>query len=260
MNKKYSKETSKVLNKIYEFQKREKTIYNELFLPALKLEELGLKDTIVFFGSSMIINTDVLTCALLKPQSERTEKEQNLIKLNQYYIDAEILAEKLTNWLLEKFNGNNHCVICSGGGPGLMEAANKGAKKAGGKSIGFNIKIPFEQTSNIYQSEEMKFMFHYFFMRKYWFSYLARAVVVFPGGFGTLDELFEFYTLMVTKKAKRKIPIILFGKEFWNSVINFETLLKWGTIPERFRKIINIQDDVDEVFEFLKENTVFSEE
>ena len=141
-----------------------------------------------------------------------------------------------------------------------MEAANKGAKNAGGNSIGLNIQIPYEQTPNQYQTEEMKFVFHYFFMRKFWFSYLAKAIVVFPGGFGTLDELFEIYTLIKTDKSHNKIPVVLFGKEYWNSILDFGEMMKWRTIPEKFKDIIDIRDDVDDVFEFLKKNVKFSEE
>lgn len=246
-NKKFFDQIHAALENTCQFQIREKVILNELLKPARKFEELGVKDTIVFFGSAMVIDKTKL----------QTPKS---LKMAEYHFQAEELAEKLTRWMISKFKNKNHCVVCSGGGPGIMEAANKGAKNAGGNSIGLNIQINYEQIPNAYQSDELKFQFHYFFMRKFWFSYLAKAIVVFPGGFGTMDELFEIYTLIKTNKARNHAPVILFGKQFWNDVISFDQLVEWGTIPEDFKKIINIQDNVDDVVEILKSTIKFSEE
>ena len=135
-----------------------------------------------------------------------------------------------------------------------MEAANRGAHRAGGNSIGFNISLPFEQSPNRFQTDEVSFEFHYFFVWKFWFAYLAKALVVFPGGFGTMDELFEMLTLIQTRKMVKPVPIVLFGKEFWNEVVNFKALAKWGLISENDLKLFRIYDDVDEAFEYLKDS------
>ncbi|MCP4481829.1 MAG: LOG family protein [bacterium] len=194
-------EISTALESISQFQIREKKILDELLKPKHKFEKLGVQNTIVFFGSAI----------KLKDTKKITPK---IKKMAEYYNQAEKLSYKITRWVNTKFKNPNHCVVCSGGGPGIMEAANKGAKQAGGQSIGLNIKIKYEQIPNKYQSEELKLQFHYFFMRKFWFSYLAKAIIVFPGGFGTLDKLFEIYTLIKTNKIHNYAPIILFGKDF----------------------------------------------
>jgi hypothetical protein len=254
----FAKNLENILDGFDEFQGRESLIDDELMKPFLKFQESGVKDTIVFFGSAVEID-DRDVAGILKKEI-RTDKEEKILKMQKYYEDAEILAEKFTLFTREKFKNINHCVICSGGGPGIMEAANKGAKMAGGNSMGLNIQIPTEQKPNPYQSENLKFVFHYFFMRKYWFLYPAKAIVVFPGGFGTLDELFETYTLLKTNKNKQNIPVILYGKDYWNDILNFEKMIEWQTIPESFRDLIKIFDNVDEAFEYVKNNIVFTEE
>ena len=143
-------------------------------------------------------------------------------------------------------------MVCSGGGPGIMEAANHGAKKAGGKSIGLNISLPMEQSPNPHQSEELAFEFHYFFIRKFWFVYLAKALVVFPGGFGTMDELFEILTLIQTKKTKKNMPVVLYGSEYWNEVINFQALKHWGMIGKKDMSLFETIDNVDSAVRYLK--------
>lgn len=258
MNNEFVKNVGEILDRFYEFQERENTIYTELIKPSLRFEELGVKDTIVFFGSAVSLKNNNIPEILKNP--DKTDKDTKILTMNRYYKDAEILSEKFTFWVRQKFQNINHCVVCSGGGPGIMEAANKGAKLAGGNSMGLNIKIPNEQKPNVYQSDDLKFIFHYFFMRKYWFSYLAKAIVVFPGGFGTLDELFETYTLLKTNKTKQNIPVILYGKDYWQDIIDFEKMMEWGTIPESFRDLIKIVDTVDDAFNYVKENIVFSEE
>lgn len=143
-------------------------------------------------------------------------------------------------------------VICSGGGPGIMEAANKGAQLAGGKSIGFNISLPFEQMPNSYITDELNFEFHYFFMRKFWFAYLGKALVIFPGGFGTLDELFECLTLIQTGKIRKKMPIVVYGKKFWDKIIDMEMLEYYGMISRQDLNLIHWSDSPQDAFEYLK--------
>jgi len=135
----------------------------------------------------------------------------------------------------------------------MMEAANRGAHEAGATSIGLNISLPFEQTPNPYQTPRLSFEFHYFFIRKFWFAYLAKALVALPGGFGTMDELFEMLTLLQTRKAVKPVPIVLFGREFWERFLNFETLVEWGVIAERDLKLMRYFDEVDAAFDYLKE-------
>ena len=155
---------------------------------------------------------------------------------------------------MDKTTGKQKYYVCSGGGPGMMEAANKGAYLAGGKSIGLNVSLPMEQFPNQYISDELNFEFHYFFIRKFWFVYLAKALVIFPGGFGTMDELMECLTLLQTRKIEKKLPILIYGTDFWNEVINFDALVKWGTIDKEDLKLIHFSDTVDEAFEYLVKN------
>ena len=167
-------------------------------------------------------------------------------------LEAGVVAEKLTRWSQSSLKLGKRFYICSGGGPGIMEAANLGASRAKGRSIGFNISLPFEQKPNPYQSPELAFQFHYFFMRKFWFVYLAKALVVFPGGFGTFDEFFELLTLVQTQKTSKHMPIVLYGSEYWHEVVNFESMAKWGTISPADIDLFRTFDDVDETFRYLK--------
>ncbi len=171
---------------------------------------------------------------LLKNSKKSLQYKNKRKLLAQNYAETSLLAYKLTKWSKELSKNSNYqkYLICSGGGPGVMEAANRGAYLARGKSVGLNITLPFEQFSNSYISKELCLNFHYFFMRKYWFMYYAKAIVVFPGGFGTCDELFEMLTLIRTKKIKKPLPIILHNKDFWQELINFDLLIKWGTIDK----------------------------
>ena len=163
--------------------------------------------------------------------------------LGSYYVAARELARLVTLWSMELSSELCHCVVCTGGGGGIMEAANRGAADAGGKSIGLNIGLPHEQHPNDFISPGLAFEFHYFFMRKFWFAHLARALVVFPGGFGTLDELMEILTLMQTEKIDRRIPVILYGSAYWNEVINFEALVRHGMIERRDLALFRFADD-----------------
>ena len=152
---------------------------------------------------------------------------------SRYYEDARQLAHRLTEWSMSLDEVHRRFVVCSGGGPGIMEAANRGAFEAGGKTIGLNIRLPFEQGPNRYITKGLHFEFHYFFMRKFWFAYLAKALVIFPGGFGTLDEMFEFLTLAQTQKLSKKLLVVLYGSEYWDAVLDVEPLVEWGAIEER---------------------------
>jgi Predicted Rossmann fold nucleotide-binding protein len=170
---------------------------------------------------------------------------------NKYYKQAQNLAMKITKWNLEKFSDNNRFIVTSGAGPGIMEAANKGADEAGGKSVGLGISLPFEQTNNKWITKGLNFVFHYFFMRKFWFIYKTKGIVVWPGGFGTLDELFDVLTLIQCEKIKRKIPIILYGSDFWEKLVNWDKMLEYGTISKEDLDLFVIIDDVDEAFAYL---------
>jgi hypothetical protein len=170
-----------------------------------------------------------------------------------YYEDARRLAYRLTAWSKSLKSRRHRFVVTSGGGPGIMEAANRGAYEAGGKTIGLNIRLPFEQYPNRYITPSLNFEFHYFFMRKYWFAYLAKALVVFPGGFGTLDEMFEILTLSQTQKLAKKMTIVLYGSSYWNQVFNLDVLVDKGAISPRDRELFEIADTPDQAFTLLRE-------
>ena len=207
-------------------------LLSEYLEPLSHFRKQKIQDTIVFFGSARIQADDVL---------------------GRYYDEARELAQKLTSWSEAQEGAGHRYVICSGGGPGIMEAANRGASEANGKTIGLNIGLPFEQQPNPYITEDLSFQFHYFFMRKFWFAYLAKALVVFPGGFGTMDELFEILTLVQTGKLRKKMQIILYGTEFWKEVVNFEALVRYGTIAEKDMELFHFADDTETAFEMLKD-------
>jgi len=156
----------------------------------------------------------------------------------------------LTEWS-KALTGNHDFIICSGGSSGMMEAANRGAVEAGGKTVGFNIQLPHEQDINMYVPPEFVFNFHYFFMRKFWFVYLAKALVIFPGGFGTMDEFFEVLTLIQTKKPRKTMPVVLFGNEYWDEVINFDAFVRWGTVTAEELRIFYKTDSVDDAYNYL---------
>lgn len=232
----------------------------ELMQPESRLKEQQVDNTIVFFGSarpkpSALAEEDLTAFENSLPvESERTEEQiaelQKLISiknLSKYYDQAVELSKKLTNWS-ENNPENEKYYICSGGGPGMMEAANRGAKEVGGKSIALGISLPFEQGVNSFADPDLSFEFHYFFLRKFYFLYHAKAIVVFPGGFGTMDELFETLTLAQTNKLHKKMPVFLYGKEFWDGLINFDHFIKWGVISPGDVNLFQIVDDVDDAF------------
>lgn len=213
-------------------------ILSEYLWPLSHFQEEKIHDTIVFFGSARIEDTGLLS---------------------RYYHDARELARLTTEWAASVSlpagvdNPQRRFVVCSGGGPGIMEAANRGASDAGGKSIGLNIGLPFEQRPNPYITPELSFEFHYFFMRKFWFAYLAKALVVFPGGFGTLDELCEILTLAQTKKLESKILIVLYGPDYWREVLNFDALVKYGMISDSDLNLFRFADTPQSALDILKE-------
>jgi uncharacterized protein (TIGR00730 family) len=206
-------------------------ILAEFLEPLAHFRREKIRDTVVFFGSARL-------------------REDGPLK--QYYNDARTLARMVTEWSDQFTNSTHRFVICSGGGPGIMEAANRGAADANGKTIGLNIGLPFEQFPNPYITPELSFEFHYFFMRKFWFAYLAKALVVFPGGFGTLDEMMELLTLTQTQKLAKKIAIVLYGSEYWKEIVNFDALIKYGMISPEDLNLFQYADDPQTAFEILK--------
>ena len=198
--------------------------------PLRRFRKQRIHDTIVFFGS-----------ARLTAQGP----------LGRFYTDARELARRITAWSMSLPSHVHRYVICSGGGGGIMEAANRGASDAGGRTIGLNIKLPHEQRPNPYITRELGFTFRYFFMRKLWFAHLARGLVVFPGGFGTLDELMEILTLAQTDKLECKVPIILYGAEYWNEIINFQALVRHGMIAQEDLGLFRFADDPATAFSLL---------
>jgi len=214
--------------------------YNE---PLARFRKYGIKNLLVFFGSARTPDPSQADAG------NEIEKKQA-----QYYADTVELSRKMTEWSFIEGTKKQKHYICSGGGPGIMEAANKGAALAGGKSVGLNISIPMEQTPNPYIDEDLMFEFHYFFIRKFWFVYLAKAVVVFPGGFGTLDELMEVLTLIQTNKLSKQIPIVIYGSEYWNDVLNIPAMIKWGTISKEDLDLMYFTNEVDDAFNYLVKN------
>jgi len=215
-------------------------ILSEYLEPAKRLTENDIRNTVVFFGSA--------------------RANPDFGKGRDNYLAAEEMAFRLGNFSQEiKKRKNLSFTICTGGGPGIMEAANRGAQRAGVRSIGLNIEIPFEQFSNPYITEELSFEFHYFFMRKLWFFCHAKAIIVFPGGFGTLDELFEMLTLIQTEKLEREnFSILLYNKEYWDSVINFEAMVKEGVISREDLELFSYFSDVKEGLNTLKPRLIKS--
>ncbi len=234
--------------------------------PRLRFQQHGVKDTIVMFGSARVRPPEVAAADLAAAQRElegvkedslhrvhleRTAVQaQRAMKISRYYDDARALATRLTEWGMA--NPKRRHFICSGAGPGIMEAANRGAADVkGGKSVGLGISLPFEEDNNVYVTPELGFEFHYFFMRKYWFTYLAKAMVVFPGGFGTMDEMFEILTLRQTGRVKKRLPMVLFGLDYWNQVLNLDAMVEWGVISEKDLGLLHHTDSVDDAFAFL---------
>ena len=221
-------------------------ILAEYLHPKAQFEQEKVSNTIVIFGSARAPSPEELNNN--DGSKEGREKNQKLAK---YYDATRMLSRKLTEWSMDIDKEEQKYVICSGGGPGIMIAANRGAREANGKTASLRISLPFEDAPNPYVNEELDFEFHYFFTRKFWFSYLAKALVIMPGGFGTLDEFFEVLTLIQTGKIKKNLPIVLFGKEYWNKLINFETLVEFGTINKEDLDLFFLTDSVDEAYDHI---------
>ena len=231
-------------------------ILAEYLEPRQRLRKAGIKDTIVFFGSARTVSRQeaekryrALSSADTSNEKE-LDRAKKLLRSSEYYEDARLLANKLTEWSMG-LEHNQRFVICSGGGGGIMEAANRGAKEAGGSTIGLNISIPFEQELNPYITDGLSFEFHYFFMRKFWFIYLAKALVVFPGGFGTMDELFEVVTLIQTRKVKKHVPILIYGEAYWKEVLHIDEMLEYGMVDSEDTELLRFTSDVDDAFTYL---------
>jgi len=242
-------------------------ILSEYLEPLRRFKDQKIQDTVVFFGSARVDSRERAERALqtLRARGDRSadaKYEQELTKSRKavewarYYEDARELARLLTSWSLTLQSENHRFVVTSGGGPGIMEAANRGAREAGGKTIGLNIRLPFEQGANPYITEGLQFEFHYFFMRKFWFAYLAKALVIFPGGFGTCDELFEILTLVQTDKLSKKIEVILYGRDYWSHVLHFKPMAEWGAIAEDDLGLLTKCDTPAEAFERLRAHLV----
>ena len=221
--------------------------------PRMRFRREHVENTVVLFGSARTLPRAVAESRLAQVRAElaRDPKNEELKQEVRYYEDARLLAREITLWGQGRAKGKDY-LICTGGGPGIMEAGNRGASDVdGGRSVGLGISLPFEERLNQYVTPELGFVFHYFFTRKYWFAYLAKAMVVFPGGFGTLDEFAEMLTLRQTGKITKPIPTVLFGKEYWGDVLNVEKMVKWGTISPKDLDLFHYTDDVDDAVAFL---------
>ncbi|MFQ5764334.1 MAG: LOG family protein [Rhodospirillales bacterium] len=228
-------------------------ILAEYLEPETRFEDFHVHDTVVFFGSSRIHSredAEKRLAAARKKGGDVADAERDL-EMSGYYEAARELARRLTEWSKNLKTDGCRFIVCSGGGPGIMEAANRGASEAAGINVGFNISLPHEQMDNPYITRELDFEFHYFFMRKFWFIYLAKAIIIFPGGFGTMDEFFEVLTLMQTEKLTKPIPIVLYGKDFWSDVLDLEALVKHGTVGPEDLELFFQTDTVDEAFDYV---------
>src|ERR1700722_6865352 len=239
-------------------------ILSEYQEPLSRFRREQIQDTVVFFGSARFQGAAAAQQSLAAvekntgkapgPQQQKDLKRARAaVDMARYYEDARRLAHLLTEWSIQIPARRRRFVVTTGGGPGIMEAANLGAHEAGGKSIGLNINLPFEQNPNSYITPSLNFEFHYFFMRKFWFAYLAKALVIFPGGFGTIDELFEILTLAQTDKLAKKILVVIYGSEYWNRIINFQAFVAAGTVSAEDVNLFKFVDSPDEGFEFLRD-------
>jgi len=232
--------------------------------PLSRFRREQIQDTVVFFGSARFqggVDARKILAAAEKnvAKAPTAQQEQELkralaaVEMARYYEDARRLAHLLTKWSIQIPARRRRFVVTTGGGPGIMEAANLGAHEAGGKSIGLNINLPFEQNPNSYITPSLNFEFHYFFMRKFWFAYLAKALVIFPGGFGTIDELFEILTLAQTDKLAKKILVVIYGSEYWHRIMNFQAFVDAGTVSPEDLNLFKFVDTPEDAFAFLRD-------
>src|SRR5579872_648989 len=233
-------------------------ILSEYAEPLARFRREQIQDTVVFFGSARFDSraSSEKKLAALSSSSEAAAHRKRAVAavdMARYYEDARRLAFLLSEWSIQIPARRRRFVVTTGGGPGIMEAANLGASEAGAKTVGLNIHLPFEQTPNPHITPSLNFEFHYFFMRKFWFAYLAKALVIFPGGFGTFDELFEILTLAQTQKLAKKILVVIYGSEYWNRLINFQLMVDAGTISQEDLDLFKIVDTPEEGFEFLRD-------
>jgi uncharacterized protein (TIGR00730 family) len=242
-------------------------ILAEYLEPWRRLRDQKIQDTVVFFGSARVNSRERALRALRTLRSrgvadaeeeyaDELKQSRKAVEWARYYEDARELARRITAWSLSLQSENHRFVVTSGGGPGIMEAANRGAMEAGGKTIGLNIRLPYEQDANRYITEGLHFEFHYFFMRKFWFAYLATAIIVFPGGFGTCDELFEALTLEQTDKLSKRTQVILYGREYWDQILRLTPMSEWGAIAKEDLDLLQYVDTPDEAFELLRDHLV----
>jgi len=237
-------------------------ILAEYVEPLARFRREQIQDTVVFFGSARFHSHAHAQKNLHELENSREDHPSHLKSARalahtaHYYEEARKLAFLLTEWSIQIPARRRRFVVTTGGGPGIMEAANLGAQEAGGKTIGLNINLPMEQYPNPYITPSLNFEFHYFFMRKFWFAYLAKALVIFPGGFGTLDELFEILTLAQTQKLAKKILVVIYGAEYWKRIINFEAMADSGTISPEDLDLFKIVDSPQEGFEFLRDGLI----
>jgi uncharacterized protein (TIGR00730 family) len=237
-------------------------ILTEYIDPMVRLRREGVGDTIVIFGSARIGPPEKARARLdrlIQGPKKRTPQHRAAVRqaravleMSRYYQAARELSRRITEWSLTFGEHPRRFVVCSGGGPGIMEAANRGAVDAGGKTIGLSIELPREQWPNRYISDELNFQFHYFFMRKLWFAQLAKALVIFPGGFGTMDELYEMLTLMQTGKLGRRVLILIYGRSYWDRVVNWREMVRAGMINQREHGLLQFADTVDEAFRHIR--------
>ncbi len=237
-------------------------ILSEYVEPNTRFRELRIRDTVVIFGSARIPSREVALERLetAKQDGGDVAQAEKKLEMSRFYEETRQIASGITKWSKNLGDSDRRFVICSGGGPGIMEAANRGASEAQGENIGLNIALPFEQEENPYITRRLAFEFHYFFMRKYWFAYMAKAYIIMPGGFGTMDEFMEILTLIQTGKIKKKVALVLYGSEYWDSVINVQALVDAGTVSagdlELFHRSDSVEDTVQYISNFLEKHVI----
>jgi uncharacterized protein (TIGR00730 family) len=233
-------------------------ILAEYLEPKKRFDQFRIDDTIVFMGSARVLSREQAEAGVRAAEAGEGDLEhaRRQLSMSRYYEDARELARRFTEWSKQLTDEEKRFVVCTGGGPGIMEAANRGASEAKGLNVGLTISIPIEEFDNRYVTRELSFHFHYFFMRKFWFAYLAKALFVFPGGFGTLDELFEILTLRQTGKMTKPLVIVLFGTDYWNEVVNLDALVRHGTINREDLQLFHRTDSVDEAFDIVTRHLI----